>query len=135
MKKRFNGISTIDYRIGEAENLPIEDECVDYVFANMFLHHVENPSVVIKEMERTLKPAGVLVITDLDKHDFKFLKAEHYDRWMGFRREDIRHWFIEAGLEEVKVDCASESCCAQSSCGRKYASIGIFVALGEKSSG
>lgn len=26
MKKRFNGISTIDYRIGEAENLPIEDE-------------------------------------------------------------------------------------------------------------
>jgi ubiquinone/menaquinone biosynthesis C-methylase UbiE len=132
MKKKFNSVGTIDYRIGEAEDLPIEDECVDYVFANMFLHHVENPPVAIKEMVRPLKPAGMLVITDLDKHDFKFLKAEHYDRWMGFRREDIRHWFIEAGLEKLKVDCASESCCAQSSCGSEYARISIFVGIGEK---
>ena len=132
MKKRFNGKGAIDYCIGEAENLPIEDEGVDYAFANMFLHHVENPQSAIKEMARILKPGGMLVITDLDKHDFAFLRAEHHDRWLGFRREDIGHWFIEAGLKGVKVDCASENCCTQSNCAGEYASISIFLALGEK---
>jgi ubiquinone/menaquinone biosynthesis C-methylase UbiE len=132
MRKEFNGIGTIDYRIGDAINLPIEDGYVDYVFANMFLHHVESPVDAIEEMARILKPTGVLVITDLDEHKFEFLKTEHYDRWMGFRREDVKRWYIEAGLEEVKVDCAGENCCAQSGCGDTNARIGIFVASGKR---
>ena len=132
MGKKFQGIDTIDYRIGEAENLPIEDKVVDYVFANMYLHHVENPPVAIKEMARILKLGGMLVITDLDEHNFEFLKTEQHDRWLGFKREDVKRWFIEAGLKEAMVDCVGENCCAQSSCGDEYASISIFVASGEK---
>jgi len=132
MKRKFNNISLINYRIAEAENLLIENESVDYVFANMFLHHVERPLIAIKEMVRILKPSGVLVITDLDEHIFKFLKVEHHDRWMGFKRNDIKQWLIEAGLKDVKVDCASESCCAQSNGGDEYARISIFLALGNK---
>jgi ubiquinone/menaquinone biosynthesis C-methylase UbiE len=132
MMKKFQDVGAIDYRISEAENLLIEDESVDYVFANMLLHHVENPQVTIKEMARILKPGGMLVITDLDEHNFEFLKTEQHDRWMGFKRVDVRHWFTEAGLKKVTVDCAGENCCAQSSCGEEYASISIFVASGEK---
>ncbi|MBI1926914.1 class I SAM-dependent methyltransferase [Candidatus Poribacteria bacterium] len=132
MKMKFAGIETIDYRAGEAAQLPIPDEAVDYAFANMYLHHVESPSAAIKEMARILKPSGKLVITDLDQHDFAFLRDEHHDRWMGFEREDIRQWFREAGLKNVVVDCVGESCCGQSSCGSESASISIFVASGEK---
>lgn len=132
MGTKFQGIDTIDYRIGEAENLPIEDKVVDYVFANMYLHHVENPPVAIKEMARILKLGGILVITDLDEHNFEFLKTEQHDRWMGFKKEDVNRWFVEAGLKEAMVDCVGENCCAQSSCGDEYASISIFVASGEK---
>ncbi len=132
MKKKFKGIETIDYRIGEAEKLPIEDGGVDYVFANMFLHHVEMPQVAIEEMVRILKPGGILVITDIDEHNFEFLKKEHHDRWMGFKRDDIKRWFIEAKLKEVKVESVGENCCAQSSSGDEYASISIFLASGEK---
>ena len=117
--------------MGEAEKLPIPDEAVDYAFANMYIHHVESPPRAIKEMVRILKPGAELVITDMDEHEFKFLKEEHHDRWMGFKREDVRRWFEEAGLKNVIVDCAGESCCAQSSCG-EHASISIFVASGEK---
>ncbi len=132
MREKFQGVDTIDYRLGEAENLPIEDKVVDYVFANMYLHHVENPPVAIKEMARTLKPGDRLVITDLDEHNFDFLKREHHDRWMGFKREDVQRWFIAAGLKEAMVDCVGEDCCAPSSCGDKYASVSIFLASGKK---
>ncbi len=132
MKMKFAEIEAIDYRAGEAEQLPIPDETVDYAFANMYLHHVEVPSAAIKEMARILKPSGKLVITDLDQHDFAFLRDEHHDRWMGFEREDIRQWFGEAGLKNVVVDGVGESCCSQSSFGSEYAGISIFVASGEK---
>jgi ubiquinone/menaquinone biosynthesis C-methylase UbiE len=132
MKNKFGDSPMIDYRIGEAGAIPIEDSSVDYVFANMFLHHVENPRLAIKEMVRILKPGGSLVITDLDKHDFEFLKTEHKDRWMGFRRSDVKRWFVESGLKNIEVDCAGDNCCAKSSSGSEFASISIFVVLGKK---
>jgi ubiquinone/menaquinone biosynthesis C-methylase UbiE len=132
MKRKFIGLQGIDYRVGEAERLPISDETVDYVFANMFLHHVESPSTAIKEMFRILKPGGMMVITDLDEHPFAFLKTEHHDRWMGFKREEIKQWLKDAGLRNVIVDCVGENCCAQSSSGCDHASISIFVASGQK---
>jgi len=132
MREKFCSAEGVEYRLGEAEKLPIPDEAVDYAFANMYIHHVESPQKAIKEMVRILKPGGKLVITDMDEHEFKFLKEEHHDRWMGFEREDVRRWFEEARLKNVIVDCIGESCCAQSSCGDEHASISIFVASGEK---
>ncbi len=133
MKRKFAGIETIDYRIGQAQNLPISDATVDYAFANMCLHHVESPSEAIAEMVRILKPAGKLVITDLDEHEFDFLREEHHDRWMGFKRADIVAWFQSAGLREIRIDSIGTCCEAQSSCGGEFASIGIFVASGTNS--
>jgi len=132
MRRRFSRVDGINYRLGEAEKLPIPDETVDYAFANMYLHHVESPPRAIREMKRILKPSGKLVITDMDKHTFEFLKAEHHDRWMGFERKDIQHWFEEAGLKNVNVDCADETCCAKSRCGDETARVSVFVASGEK---
>ena len=131
LKEKFGG-GGIDCRIGDAEDLPIADGEVDYVFANMCLHHVESPPAAIKEMARALAPGGRLVITDLDEHGYEFLRSEQHDRWLGFKREDVRRWFTEAGLKEVKVDCVGEDCCAESSCGCGRAVIGIFVASGVK---
>jgi ubiquinone/menaquinone biosynthesis C-methylase UbiE len=132
MRKKFSGAAGIEYRLGEAEKLPIPDEAVDYAFANMYIHHVESPLKAINEMVRILKPGGTLVITDMDEHEFKFLKEEQHDRWMGFKREDVRRWFEEAGLRNVEVDCLGESCCSKSSCGEEKASVSLFVASGEK---
>ena len=123
MKRKFAGITDIDYRCGEAEQLPISNDSVDYAFANMYLHHVEKPPIAIKEMARILKPSGTLVITDLDKHTSEFLRDEHQDRWLGFDREHIRGWFTEAGLRGVTIDCVGEQCCAQSNNESQSASV------------
>jgi ubiquinone/menaquinone biosynthesis C-methylase UbiE len=132
MRKKFSGIDAIDYRLVDAERLPIGDESVDYAFANMFLHHAARPASAIKEIVRILKSGGKMLITDLDEHEFTFLKTEHYDRWMGFKRENVESWFIKAGLKDVKVYCAGDNCCARSGCGGEYAQISIFAAFGKK---
>lgn len=132
LKKKYAHYEGLECRVGESENLPIVDASVHCVFANMYLHHVESPQTTIMEMVRILKPGGKLVITDLDEHQFMFLRTEHHDRWMGFRRSNVEAWLIAAGMKNVQVTCASENCCAQSACGSDQAKISIFVASGEK---
>ncbi|WP_297425584.1 class I SAM-dependent methyltransferase [Clostridium sp.] len=132
LKNKFSYYKDLKCIQGVGEDLPIEDNSVDYVFANMFLHHVENPSIVIKEMQRILKSSGKLVITDLDEHNFEFLKTEQYDVWMGFDRNKIIEWFEDSGLKNVTVNCVGSNCCADSECGCEKANISIFAAYGEK---
>ena len=40
-------------------------------------------------MARVLRPGGVVVVTDLDSHEFEFLRTERHDRWKGFERVNV----------------------------------------------
>lgn len=117
---------------GDSGNVPIQDYEMDYVFANMFLHHVEEPLTAIREMYRILKKGGKLVITDLDEHKFEFLKTEQFDVWMGFDRQQISEWYKEAGFINVNVTCVGCNCCADSEQSEDKANVSIFAAIGEK---
>jgi ubiquinone/menaquinone biosynthesis C-methylase UbiE len=132
MREMFSAVEGIEYRVGEAESLPVADTSVDYVFANMYLHHVEEPLTAIKEMARILKPGGRLVIADLDRHEFEFLAIEHHDRWLGFERGDIAAWLAEAGLSAAAVEDIQERCTSDSESGDETASISIFAASGTR---
>ena len=128
--RRFNG--RVAYRVGHADTLPLQDNSVDYAFANMYLHHVEDPAQAIREMARIVKPGGRIVVTDLDTHNHTFLVEEHHDRWMGFERDVVSGWFEAAGLQSVTVSSVGSECCATSECGTESAEVSIFVALGTK---
>ena len=129
----------VEFREAVGDHLPVSDEMFDGVFANMYLHHAPDPQAAIQEMVRVLrspdvvtgKPGGVLCITDLDTHDHEWQREQMSDLWLGFERDDIRRWFIEAGLHDIDVDCAEGTCNA---CGPDgvVKPLSLFVAIGRK---
>jgi ubiquinone/menaquinone biosynthesis C-methylase UbiE len=134
LEQKFGSSGAITCIQADAYTLPLESESVDYVMANMFLHHIEKPGQAILEMTRILKPGGKLVIADLDRHDYEFLRKEQFDVWLGFERSDIKKWFAEANLSNIKIEDLNEQCCCDSCESCSSAAINIFIASAEKSS-
>lgn len=132
LRRKFVDTGRLRVRQGESELLPIDDGSVDYVFANMYLHHVESPGDAIREMARILRPSGTMVITDADEHTHEFLRVEHHDRWLGFKHDDVRRWFLEAGLKDVAVQGIGQKCRATSNARGETTAIRIFAASGHK---
>jgi C_GCAxxG_C_C family probable redox protein len=132
---RFGASGRVITLTGAAEALPLPDASVDFVLANMYLHHVDDPGRAIAEMARVVRPGGRVVLTDLDSHSHEFLLREHHDRWPGFARPDVAAWLTAAGLQNAQVDCAGaegtgsgEVCCADSCDGTDSARVSIFAA-------
>ncbi len=74
----------VSLRIGELEHLPLADREADVALISMVLHHLENPLLAIKEIERALKPGGSLIIVDFLKHKNEDMRSKYGDRWLGF---------------------------------------------------
>jgi len=68
-RKNLSGYANVTLKQAEGTTMPLADGVLDGVFANMYLHHAEDPPAAIREMVRILKPGGVLCITDMDEHD------------------------------------------------------------------
>jgi ubiquinone/menaquinone biosynthesis C-methylase UbiE len=117
MRRKFN-VERVAYLLGEAEALPLADRSVDYAFTNMCLHHVEHPPQAIREMARILRPEGVLVITDLDEHSFEFLREEHHDCWLSFRREDTSAGSLRLGFGKSRWSAQENAAVPHPAAGR-----------------
>ncbi|HOJ76963.1 MAG TPA: methyltransferase domain-containing protein [Bacillota bacterium] len=116
---------------GDAHDLPLNDNSQDLVYANLLLHHILEPSLAIKEMFRVVKPDGKAIITDIDLHNYKWLKEEKSDLWLGFERAEIKGWLQEAGFTAIEVTDLGCNCRTSSKSGT-LVEIPMFLAVGTK---
>ena len=84
-----NHVSNVEYRLGDMEELPIENASVDIVFFSQSLHHALHPDRAICEAARILKPGGRIAILDLAKHRFEEAREIYADEWLGFSEAEL----------------------------------------------
>jgi SAM-dependent methyltransferase len=57
-KKNLADLRPFRFEVIDAQSIPLEDGSFDAVIANHMLHHIEDKSATLAEIQRVLKPAG-----------------------------------------------------------------------------
>jgi ubiquinone/menaquinone biosynthesis C-methylase UbiE len=96
-------VKNIDYRLGDMEELPIDNESVDLVFFSQSLHHALHPQHAIAEGARILRPGGRIAILDLAKHRFEEAREMYADEWLGFSEAELESMLLRAGFVKVQT--------------------------------
>jgi SAM-dependent methyltransferase len=103
-KKRLHGVGNIDIRNGRLESLPIGDGEVDVALLFLVLHYTADPSRVIAQASRVLKPGGRLLVLDMMPHDRQDLRQTMGHLWAGFDRATLDGWMQSAGFESFRYN-------------------------------
>ena len=107
-----NGLSNLEYRIGDIETPPIENDSLDLAVLSQALHHAEHPQRALDASFRILKPGGRLIVLDLLLHTFEEAREMYADLWLGFSESDLAAMMEKSGfvqIETVVADRESEA--------------------------
>jgi len=104
---RENGITNLEYRLGDLEAPPIEPGSVDLAMLSQALHHAGSPVRALRGACGILRPGGQVVILDLLAHQFEQARELYADVWLGFTEAELVGMLEEAGFEEARAEVVS----------------------------
>jgi len=76
LKARELGLC-VDFRTGDAEKLPFEDNAFDVVVTRNLVWTLPNPEAAVTEWRRVLKPGGRIIISDGYWHNTTWSRIHH----------------------------------------------------------
>ena len=95
------GVTTLEYRKGDLEAVPIADGSVDLALFSQSLHHALHPARAVGEAWRILRPGGRIAILDLVQHRFAEARELYADVWLGFSEVELEKLLTKAGFGNV----------------------------------
>jgi ubiquinone/menaquinone biosynthesis C-methylase UbiE len=103
------GYSNVEFRLGEIEKLPVEDNSVDVIISNCVINLSPDKKSVFEEAFRVLKPGGRLMVSDLVLvKELPAIIRESVEAYVGclagaiFKKDYLNH-IKEAGFNKIKV--------------------------------
>ncbi|MFH1868957.1 MAG: arsenite methyltransferase [Candidatus Omnitrophota bacterium] len=103
------GYNNVEFRLGDIENIPLEDSVADCVISNCVINLAEDKQKVFNEAFRILKPKGRLMVSDMvllgDLTEEVKRSAHMYAGCISgaLRREEYIDKILRAGFEDVQV--------------------------------
>ena len=103
------GYQNVEFRLGEIENLPIEDESIDIIISNCVINLSLDKEKVFREAHRVLKPTGRILISDIvtEKELPKAVKKS-FAAWAGcvagaLEKTQYLNTIRRAGFKKVEI--------------------------------
>jgi ubiquinone/menaquinone biosynthesis C-methylase UbiE len=110
-------VDNVDFTVGDALSLPFPSNTFDVAHAHHVLHHVSDPVLALREMERVVRPGGWIATRDVDLAGV--VASPRPDGLEDWRRREhaaiarqraddqaaarYRRWAREARLDDVRI--------------------------------
>lgn len=104
-----NGYSNAEFRLGEIENLPVEDNSVDVVISNCVINLSPDKKSVFEEAFRVLKSGGRLMVSDLVLvKELPGAVKESVEAYVGclagaVKKDEYLRFIKQAGFQDITV--------------------------------
>ncbi len=94
------GIDNVSFVHSDTSYFAQAGALADCMVINMVLHHTSSPADIFVDMASGLRSGGVLLVTDLCRHDQDWAKTACGDVWLGFDPSELQRWALSAGLQQ-----------------------------------
>jgi len=105
---RTGGYANVEFRLGEAEAMPVETASVDWVISNCVINLSPEKDRVFAEIARVLRPGGRMLVSDIvvrDLPDWVRQSTQAYSACIAgaISEEEYLDGLRRAGLVDVEV--------------------------------
>ncbi len=110
------GYRNVEFRLGDIENLPVEDDSIDVIISNCVINLSPNKLKVYQEVYRVLKSGGKIVVSDIvTLKDLPKNVKEDLEKWTScisgaLKKEEYLDVIEKTGFKDIKILSESSYC-------------------------
>jgi SAM-dependent methyltransferase len=104
------GFSNVEFRLGDAEEMPLPDESVDVIISNCVINLSADKPRVLAEAFRVLRPGGLFAVSDIVvRGDMPEAIRRSVELWVGcvagaLEEEEYLGLLRDAGFSDVEIE-------------------------------